>query len=93
MEADEASVPGAIEDGDTINPHGMDPQTVLRFLKAAGAWPGRVVVVACEPAEVEQMGWGLSDSVRVAVERAIEVVLETVQELRSGALVPSAAKS
>lgn len=89
MEADEESVPGAIEDGETINPHGMDPQTVLRFLKAAGAWPGRVVVVACEPAEVQQMGWGLSDSVRPAVDRAIDVVLETVGELQAGALVPA----
>ncbi|MGA9856705.1 MAG: hydrogenase maturation protease [Solirubrobacteraceae bacterium] len=87
MEADEASVPGAIEDGDVLNPHGMDPQTVLRFLKAAGAWPGRVVVVACEPTDVEQMGWGLTDSVSAAVDRAVELVVETVTELRSGALV------
>ena len=83
MEADEDSVPGAIEDGDTINPHGMDPQTVLRFLKAAGTWPGRVVIVACEPGEIEQMGWGLSDSVRAAVDRAVDVVLQTVHELRA----------
>ncbi len=93
MEADEESVPGAIEDGDTINPHGMDPQTVLRFLKAAGAWPGRVVVVACEPAEIEEMGWGLSDTVSAAVDRAVDVVLETVAELRAGAFVPSAAEA
>lgn len=89
MEADEDSVPGAIEDGDTINPHGMDPQTVLRFLKTAGAWPGRVVVVACEPAEIEEMGWGLSDRVKLAVERAVDVVIETVGELRAGAVLPS----
>jgi hydrogenase maturation protease len=93
MEADEESVPGAIEDGDTINPHSMDPQTVLRFLKAAGAWPGRVVVVACEPGEIEAMGWGLSDSVRAAVDRAVDVVLETAGELRAGAVVTSAAEA
>ena len=60
MEPDEESVPGGIEDGEVINPHGMDPQTVLRFVKSVGAWPGRVMVIACEPAEVEEMGWGLS---------------------------------
>ena len=60
MEPDEESVPGGIEDGDVINPHAMDPQTVLRFVKSVGAWPGRVVVIACEPADVEEMGWGLS---------------------------------
>ncbi len=63
MEPDEESVPGGIEDGDVINPHAMDPQTVLRFVKSVGAWPGRVVVIACEPADVEEMGWGLSEPV------------------------------
>jgi hydrogenase maturation protease len=85
MEPDEASVEGGIEDGASINPHGMDPQTVLRFVKSIGAWPGRVVVVACEPAQVEQMGWGLSEEVDGSVERAVELVLETIAELRAGA--------
>jgi hydrogenase maturation protease len=78
MEPDEDSVQGAIEDGETINPHGMDPQTVLRFVKSIGAWPGRVIVIACEPADVEEMGWGLSDEVRDAVDRAVDLVVETV---------------
>ena len=63
MEADEEEVEAGIEDGQVINPHGMDPQTVLRFVKTLGAWPGKVVVVACEPAVVEEMGIGLSDEV------------------------------
>ena len=54
MEPDEQSVDGNIADGEAINPHGMDPKTVLRFVKSIGAWPGRVVVVACEPADVER---------------------------------------
>jgi hydrogenase maturation protease len=81
MEPSEDEVEGGIEDGQVINPHAMDPQTVLRFVKSLGAWPGRVVVIACEPAEVEQMGWGLSDSVSDAVDGAIDLVLETVGEL------------
>jgi hydrogenase maturation protease len=84
MEPDEAEVPGGIEDGDIINPHAMDPQTVLRFVKSVGAWPGKVVVIACEPEQVSEMGWGLSERVRDAVERAVGLVLETVQELRAG---------
>jgi hydrogenase maturation protease len=90
MEPDEDSVPGSIEDGDAINPHGMDPQTVLRFVKSVGAWPGRVVVVACEPADVEEMGWGLSREVREAVALAVELVVETVHELQTEP-VPGAA--
>jgi hydrogenase maturation protease len=83
MEPDEDEVQGGIEDGEVINPHGMDPQTVLRFVKSIGAWPGRVVVIACEPAEVEEMGWGLSDVVSEAVDRAVGLVLETLEELRA----------
>ena len=60
MEAREEEVEAGIEDGQMINPHAMDPQTVLRFVKTLGAWPGKVVVVACEPAEVEDMGIGLT---------------------------------
>ncbi len=90
MEPDEESVPGGIEDGDVINPHAMDPQTVLRFVKSVGAWPGRVVVIACEPADVEEMGWGLSQPVGDAIERAVDLVVETVAELQSGAFATPA---
>lgn len=90
MEPSEDSVPGAIEDGEAINPHGMDPHTVLRFVKSVGAWPGRVIVIACEPAEVEELGFGLSAQVSEAVTKAVELVRETVQELREGFLAPEA---
>jgi hydrogenase maturation protease len=84
MEVEEASVAAGIEDGDVLNPHGMDPETVLRFVKSVGGWPGRVVVVACEPepGAVEQMGIGLSAAVGGAVDRAVDVVLDTLTEMR-----------
>ena len=84
MEADEDSVEGAIEDGETINPHAMDPQSVLRFVKAVGGWPGQVIVIACEPAVVEEMGIGLSESVEAVVDQAVELVESTVDEVRKG---------
>ena len=89
MEPDEESVPGAIDDGDVINPHGMDPQTMLRFVKSVGAWPGKVVVIACEPADVEEMGWGLTDRVKAAVDRAVDLVFETVAEMQAGVATPA----
>ena len=82
MEASEDEVEGNIEDGQMLDPHGMDPQTVLRFVKYVGGWPGRVLVVACEPEVVEDVGLGLSASVQGAVGRAVDVVLDTVAELR-----------
>ena len=71
-------VPAEIEDGETIDPHSMDPMTMLRFVRAIGGWPGRVQVIACEPAMVEDVGLGLTPPVEAAVERAIELVLETI---------------
>lgn len=81
MEAMQDDVEGSIEDGQMIDPHGMDPQTVLRFVKYVGGWPGRVFVVACEPEVVDDVGFGLSDTVRASVGRAVDVVLETIEEL------------
>jgi len=82
MEVDEDEVPaGAVEDGETLNPHGMDPETVLRFIKVMGSWPGKVVIVACEPQTIEEMGMGLSPVVEQAVDRAVKLVLETAAEL------------
>jgi hydrogenase maturation protease len=74
-----------IEDGEMLSPHGMDPETVLRFVKAVGGWPGKVKIVACEPAAVEEMGLEMSPAVAEAVERAVTVVKETVDELLSDA--------
>jgi hydrogenase maturation protease len=81
MEAEPGDVEGEIEDGQLLNPHGMDPQTVLRFVKYVGGWPGRVLIVACEPLNVEEVGLGLSDAVRASIARAAELVLETIGEL------------
>ena len=81
MEPNEEDLDAGIEEGEMISPHGMDPQTVLRFVKAVGGWPGKVVIVACEPVNVEEMGMGLSDEVSGAVDRAIGVVMEQVEEM------------
>jgi hydrogenase maturation protease len=66
-----------------LDPHGMDPETVLRFVKYVGGWPGRVFVVACEPEIVEDVGLGLSDAVSASLARAADVVVETIDELRA----------
>jgi hydrogenase maturation protease len=84
-------VPATIEDGETIDPHSMDPMTMLRFVRVIGGWPGRVQVIACEPAEVDDVGVGLTAAVQAAVQRAVALVLETIDELRDDAAYPAAA--
>ena len=85
LEADPDDVDGQIEDVQLLDPHGMDPQTVLRFVKYVGGWPGKVFVVACEPEVVEDVGFGLSAAVSASLERAADVVLETIAELQRDA--------
>ncbi len=83
IEPDEAEVEAGIADGEVIDPHGMDPKTVLRFVKTVGGWPGRVVIVACEPTAVESMGMDLSDEVAAVVEHAVDAVFAQIAELRT----------
>ena len=45
IEPDPEDYARPIEDGEMISPHGMDPQTVLRFVTAVGSFSGKVVVV------------------------------------------------
>lgn len=85
MEADRADFEGEVKDGESIDPHDMNPHTVLRFVSVMGGWPGRVVIIACEPGEVDQPGYGLTPEVEGAIERAAGLVLETVAELQTEA--------
>ncbi|HET6173764.1 MAG TPA: hydrogenase maturation protease [Gaiellales bacterium] len=85
LEPEEAEIAAGIEDGEMIDPHAMDPQTVLRFVRAVSGWPGSVVVVACEPAEVEEPGLGLTPEVAAAVPRALGLVGEILASLREKA--------
>jgi hydrogenase maturation protease len=83
IEPDRDEIAPEIADGEMIDPHGMDPATMLRFVRATGGWPGKVVVIGCEPGEVDEVGLGLTAPVAAAVERAVELVRETIAELRT----------
>jgi len=85
VEPDLGGLAPSIEDGETISPHHMDPATVLRFVAAIGGFSGKVVVIGCEPGEVDEVGLGLTPAVEAAMERAIALVGETVAELRTDA--------
>jgi hydrogenase maturation protease len=85
IEPERDEIAPEIADGEMIDPHGMDPATMLRFVRATGGWPGKVVVIGCEPGEVDEVGLGLTPPVAAAVERAIELVRETIAELQTDA--------
>ncbi len=85
MEPDRSDFVGEVKDGENIDPHDMNPHTVLRFVSVLGGWPGKVVVIACEPGEVEDPGVGLTPEVEAAVETATQLVLENAAELQTDA--------
>jgi hydrogenase maturation protease len=64
-----------------IDPHGSDPSTVLRFVKAIGSWPGKVLIVACEPGNIEEFEIGLSENVNASIDKAIEFVDDIINEI------------
>lgn len=83
IEPNENDFSNNLEEGGPIDPHGADPVTVLRFVKSTGAWPGKVFIVACEPESVDEFEIGLSEPVNIAIDKAIELVDEIVQDIYS----------
>ena len=62
-----------------IDAHSLTPDAIFGLLSSLGGHPGRNLVVACEPAEVDA-GMGLSDPVREALPHAVRVVEELVAQ-------------
>ena len=67
------------EGSQLFNGHGMQPEVVLSVLDMLGAEPGRILVVACEPASAGP-GMGLSAPVEAAVGEAVALVTRLVTE-------------
>ncbi len=83
IEPNESDFSHDLEEGGPIDPHGADPVTVLRFVKSIGSWPGKVTIVACEPESVDEFEIGLSDPVNLAIDQAVEMVEEIINEIYS----------
>ncbi len=66
---------------ETANPHGLTPAAVLAWVQRVGGVCGRVTVIGCEPASLEE-SVGLSPPVEDAIEQAIAMVREHVAQRR-----------
>jgi hydrogenase maturation protease len=60
--------------------HLANPERVLTMAKAMGALPERVLIVGCQPAEIDELGRRLSPAVARAVEVAAVRVEGAVRE-------------
>ncbi len=89
LEVDTGGPPAAGE-SPLLDAHGMQPDVVFGMLDLLGADAGRVLVVGCEPASVDE-GIGLSAPVAAAVDEAVRVVLDLVRDAGPDGHRPAAA--
>jgi hydrogenase maturation protease len=61
-----------------LDGHGMQPDVVFGMLNLLGAEAGRVLLVGCEPASIDER-IGLSKPVTAAVDEAVRIVLDLVR--------------
>ncbi len=74
-----AAVPSADGRGiPLVDGHGMQPDVVFGMLKMLGGDAGRVLLVGCEPASIDE-GIGLSAPVTAAVDEAVRILLDLVR--------------
>ncbi len=73
---------GPAEEVGIIDAHGMEPVAVLALLSTLGGEVRRVLVVGCEPADVDER-MGLSEPVAGAVDGAIRLVRELLMDARA----------
>jgi hydrogenase maturation protease len=62
-----------------LDAHGMQPDVVLGLVALLGGDPGRVLLVGCEPAVLDQ-GMGLSPLVAAAIDLAVLAVTDIIRE-------------
>jgi hydrogenase maturation protease len=62
-----------------LDAHGMTPDAVLELVSLLGGRTGRVLLVGCEPATLDE-GMGLSPVVERAVDTAVTAVLDLLAE-------------
>ena len=68
-----------------IDAHSLAPDDIFALLASLGGRPGRSLVVACEPAEVDA-DMGLSDPVREALPHAVRAVEEILAQATGAGL-------
>jgi hydrogenase maturation protease len=69
-----------------LQAHSLDPVKVLGLVKMLGGEPKRLLVVGCEPAQLEAEDIGqtaLSEPVAAALDQAVELVESVIRRLRT----------
>ncbi len=83
IEPDLASLDSSGDGEASLEPHGLNPVSVLRLAKSMGGRLSRILIVGCEPESLggEDGRMGLSEPVGAAVDQAVHVVESLVADL------------
>jgi hydrogenase maturation protease len=79
-ELDAAGAGGPAGDVAVVDAHTMNPDVVLATLRRLGGSVGRILIVGCQPADL-QGGMGLTPAVAAAVEHAAHLCVKLVSEM------------
>lgn len=80
--------PGPVApDAVPVDAHGMHPAAVLALIGRLGGSPGRVLVVGCEPASLDE-GVGLSAPVAASVDEAVRQTRDLIRKAAADAGYP-----
>jgi hydrogenase maturation protease len=63
-----------------MDAHTMNPEVVLRTMTQLGGSIGKVLIVGCQPANIQE-GMGLTPAVAAAVDDAVELCCQLVSEI------------
>jgi hydrogenase maturation protease len=75
---------GETDSDGVVDAHSLTPAAVLAWLRRIGGRCGRIVIVGCEPASVDE-SIGLSAPVAASVDGAVQMVRDLVAEMRGDA--------
>lgn len=70
-----------VEAADRVDMHVAIPSQALSVARALGALPARVVVVGCEPMEVDEMTCDLTGELTPPVRAAVDVAVRRIHDL------------
>ena len=70
-----------IEEADRVDMHVAIPSQALSVARALGALPPKVIIVGCEPMQVDQMTCDLTGELTPPVRAAVDVAVRRIRDL------------
>lgn len=72
--------------------HLATPERALMLAQALGVLPARRFMVGCQPVDADAFGPGISEPVQAAVEIAIDMIRQLLDQLQAGPTSPTGSK-